>query len=66
MRPGLIVGDDMENDEIVMNKDRRLKFKRWFYGALLPCLSDRGKIRIVGTILHLDSLLENLMPSSLL
>lgn len=65
-RPGLVVGDDMENDEIVMNRDRRLKFKRWFYGALLPALSDKGKIRIVGTILHLDSLLENLMPSSLL
>ena len=62
MRPGLIVGDDMENDEIVMNRDRRVKFKRWFYGALLPALSDKGKIRIVGTILHLDSLLENLMP----
>ena len=61
-RPGLIVGDDMENDEIVMNRDRRLKFKRWFYGALLPALSDKGKIRLVGTILHLDSLLENLMP----
>lgn len=65
-RPGLIIGDDMENDEIVMNRDRRLKFKRWFYGALLPALSDKGQIRLVGTILHLDSLLENLMPSSLL
>jgi predicted phage terminase large subunit-like protein len=54
----------MENDEIVMNKDRRMKFKRWFYGALIPCVSSSGKIRIVGTILHLDSLLENLMPTS--
>ena len=50
--------------EIVMNKDRRQKFKRWFYGALIPCISSSGKIRIVGTILHLDSLLENLMPAS--
>ena len=66
LRPDLIIGDDMENDEIVMNKDRRMKFKRWFYGALIPCVSSSGKIRIVGTILHLDSLLENLMPSSLL
>ena len=65
-RPGLVVCDDCENDEIVMNRDRRNKFKRWFYGALLPCLSDKGKIRMVGTILHLDSLLENLMPGSLL
>ena len=64
LRPDLVIGDDMENDEIVMNKDRRMKFKRWFYGALIPCVSSSGKIRIVGTILHLDSLLENLMPSS--
>jgi predicted phage terminase large subunit-like protein len=33
---------------------------------LLPALSDKGKIRMIGTILHLDSLLENLMPGSLL
>ena len=64
LRPDLIIGDDMENDEIVMNKDRRQKFKRWFYGALIPCISSSGKIRIVGTILHLDSLLENLMPAT--
>ena len=61
-RPDLIICDDMENDELVMNKDRRAKFKRWFKGALLPCRSDSGIIRIVGTILHMDSLLENLMP----
>jgi predicted phage terminase large subunit-like protein len=61
-RPDLIVGDDLENDEIVMNKDRRDKFKRWFYGALVPSLSVNGVIRIVGTILHDDSLLNNLMP----
>lgn len=62
-RPDLIVGDDLENDEIVLNSDRREKFKRWFYGALVPCLSSNGVIRIVGTILHEDSLLNNLMPS---
>jgi len=61
-RPDLIVCDDMENDEIVMNKDRRDKFKRWFYGALLPSRSKDGIIRYVGTILHMDSMLENLMP----
>lgn len=61
-RPSLIVGDDMENDEIVLNKDRRAKFKRWFYGALIPVLAVNGRIRIVGTILHEDSMLNNLMP----
>tara|TARA_R100001377_G_scaffold60511_1_gene36721 strand:- start:7787 stop:9172 length:1386 start_codon:yes stop_codon:yes gene_type:complete len=64
-RPDLIVGDDLENDDIVMNEERRHKFMRWFYGALLPCGGENTHIRIVGTILHLDSLLENLMPDAL-
>jgi predicted phage terminase large subunit-like protein len=62
MRPDLIVCDDLENDEIVLNQERREKFRKWFDNALLPCRSDRGIVRIVGTILHLDSLLERLMP----
>jgi predicted phage terminase large subunit-like protein len=62
LRPDLIVCDDMENDEIVMNQDRRKKFQRWFYGALLPCRAQNGIVRYVGTILHMDSMLENLMP----
>lgn len=61
-RPNLIVGDDLENDEIVMNPERREKFKNWIQNALLPCLSARGKIRIVGTILHMGSFLESTMP----
>ena len=62
MRPDLIICDDMENDEAIMNADRREKFRRWFYGALLPCRANNGKVIIVGTILHMDSLLERLMP----
>ena len=63
-RPDLILCDDLENDEIVLNKDRREKFRKWFYGALLPCRSDNGIVRVVGTILHMDSLLERLMPET--
>lgn len=63
-RPDIIVCDDMENDELVMNKDRREKMRRWFYSALLPCLSSNGIVRVVGTILHMDSLLERLMPEN--
>lgn len=62
-RPDLVVVDDVEDDEIVLNEERRKKFKRWFYGAVRSILAEGGQIRIVGTILHLDSLLENLMPS---
>lgn len=62
-RPDIILGDDMENDELVMNKERREKFKKWFRNALLPSLSDRGIVRIVGTVLHMDALLESFMPN---
>lgn len=61
-RPDIIIGDDMENDELVMNKERRAKFKKWVTNALLPCRSDQGIVRFVGTILHMDSMLEGLMP----
>lgn len=61
-RPDIILCDDMENDELVMNKERREKMRRWFNSALLPCLSSNGIVRVVGTILHMDSLLERLMP----
>lgn len=63
-RPDLIVCDDLENDEIVMNKERRAKFRRWFNAALLPCMSANGIVRYVGTILHSDSMLEALMPKA--
>lgn len=62
-RPDIIMCDDIENDELVMNKDRREKFKKWFRNALLPSLSDRGVVRLVGTVLHMDSLLESFMPN---
>lgn len=61
-RPDLIIGDDLENDDIVMNEERRAKFRRWMNNAVLPALSDYGRVRIVGTILHLDSFLERTMP----
>lgn len=60
-RPDLIIGDDLENDEIVMNQERREKFRNWLFKALIPALSDNGRIIIVGTILHLDSALERLL-----
>ena len=58
MRPGLIVCDDLEDDEQVENKDRRDKFRRWFNRAVLPSVRIGGKIRVHGTILHEDSLLS--------
>jgi len=59
-RPNLIVCDDMEDDEQVESVDRRRKFRRWFFRAAKQALSKSGKIRVHGTILHEDSLLNRL------
>lgn len=64
-RPNLIVADDMEDDEQVENKDRRAKFRRWFFRAAKQALSKRGRIRVHGTILHDDSLLSRLRRNSM-
>lgn len=63
MRPDLIVGDDMEDDEQVDSKERRAKFRRWFFRAAKQALSRRGRIRVHGTILHEDSLLARLLKN---
>lgn len=60
-RPGLIVCDDLEDDEQVESLERRTKFRRWFFRALKPALRDGGRLRLHGTILHEDSLLARLM-----
>lgn len=61
-RPDLIIGDDLENDEIVMNDERREAFRLWVINALLPIRGPTGKVRFVGTILHLDSFLARITP----
>lgn len=60
-RPGLVVCDDLEDDEQVESIDRRTKFRKWFYRALLPAMRRGGKVRLHGTILHEDSLLARIM-----
>lgn len=65
VRPDLIIGDDLENDEAVLNEDRREKFRDWFYNTLIPLGSKRCLFRVVGTILHEDSLLASFMPDTI-
>lgn len=61
-RPDLIIIDDLMNEELVMNKARRDKLRRWVYGSLIPCRSEDGIIRFVGTPMNMDDPLESLMP----
>jgi predicted phage terminase large subunit-like protein len=66
IRPDLVVGDDLENDEAVASEDRREKFRDWFFNTLIPLGSKRCIYRVVGTILHEDSLLMSFMPDIIL
>lgn len=64
-RPNLLVCDDMEDDEQVENKDRRKKFRNWFFRAAKQALSRTGRVRAHGTILHEDSLLSRLQKNKM-
>ena len=60
-RPDLVIVDDLENDEQVQSLDRREKLERWFNGALIPSMADTGRLILIGTVLHYDSLLYKLL-----
>jgi phage terminase large subunit-like protein len=63
-RPDLIIVDDLEDAESVRSDEQRAKTKAWFFEDVLNSI-DRGrkdwKIIVIGTLLHEDSLLANLM-----
>jgi hypothetical protein len=63
-RPGLIILDDLEDSESVRSDEQRAKLKEWFFSDVMNSI-DRGRkdwrIIVIGTLLHEDSLLANLM-----
>ena len=61
MRPGAVIGDDMEDDEAVESPARRKKNLDKIMRAIIPCGSDTCIYRIVGTVIHLDSVLNRLL-----
>lgn len=61
-RPDLIVFDDLEDDKEVINPLNRKKLKNWFLAAALSALEPEGGIAwVVGTVLHPDALLQNIL-----
>lgn len=63
MRPSLVIGDDMEDDEQVLNAERREKMMRWWLDVIMPIGGDDTRFRVIGTILHQDSLLASLLKN---
>ena len=63
-RPDWIIMDDIENDELVANKESRDKLKNWFQAAVVPAVNpNKYEFTFIGTPLHADSLLMNLVES---
>nr|WP_319490121.1 phage terminase large subunit [uncultured Caproiciproducens sp.] len=60
-RPDLIVLDDIENDENVRTPEQREKLRNWFYKAVSKCGDTYTDFVYIGTVLHYDSLLVNVM-----
>ncbi|MCH8806886.1 MAG: hypothetical protein IH986_12455 [Planctomycetes bacterium] len=59
-RPDLIICDDIEKDEHVETPEGRRKLENWFRRVLMPALAPRGRIFVLGSLIHYDSLLTNL------
>lgn len=62
-RPDLIVMDDVENDENVNTPEQRRKLKSWFEKAVSKAGDTYTDIMYIGTILHYDSLLNNVLQN---
>lgn len=63
-RPDLIVLDDIENDENVNTPEQRRKLKSWFDKAVAKAGDTYTDIMYIGTVLHYDSLLNNILKNA--
>lgn len=62
-RPDVIIMDDLENDELVESQPIRKKLRSWLNKAVIPAAHTDCKFFLIGTVLHEDSLLNNLLHS---
>ena len=62
-RPDLIICDDIENDEGIRTAEQRKKTADWFWKAVCKSGDSYTDILFIGTILHHDSLLANLLEN---
>lgn len=62
-RPSLAICDDLEDDEMVLNEERRRKFEQWFFGVVRPSLRhpDDSQMLLIGTLLHPEAFLSRMV-----
>tara|TARA_R110002020_G_scaffold128392_3_gene287756 strand:+ start:4931 stop:6424 length:1494 start_codon:yes stop_codon:yes gene_type:complete len=56
-RPNLIIVDDFESELNANTPEARAKNKKWMTEAVIPSLSDEGKIAMIGTVISEDCFL---------
>lgn len=62
-RPSLVILDDIENDLNVNNQEQRIRLNSLFRRSIMNLGGAKTRFIIIGTILHFDSLLKNLIDS---
>lgn len=60
-RPDLILIDDVEEDTHIRSEEQRRKYRENYAQGIVPAVDVEGVIKVTGTILHQDSLLQNLI-----
>lgn len=60
-RPTLLILDDVETPEQARTREQRQKLVDWLNKTCINALGQNGNLVMVGTILHWDSLLANLL-----
>lgn len=63
-RPDLIICDDIEKDQHVRSRVQRRKLEHWLRKVVMPALAPGGRLVMLGSILHHDSLLARLADRS--
>lgn len=63
-RPDCVICDDLETTEGVRSPEQRKNLDEWFRKDILGLLEPTGQLVVIGTILHYDSLLKNLIDTS--
>ena len=56
-RPNLIIVDDFESELNAYTPEARAKNRKWITEAVIPSLSDEGKIAMIGTVISEDCFL---------
>lgn len=64
-RPSLFLVDDLESKDEAQSEENRKKLKKWFFGDLLGAMDNsddsQSRLVLIGTVVHQDSLLSNLI-----